>query len=617
MIYVLRNINKQIRILADVSYNKKESRFVTVPKNQILTIPTKRSDIYIVLINCHKNDKINKMNNEDIDTVYIGTTRIKEGDNRYQFDYEMKVKLDNKNVIANFLDEIDLNMSHDYDDNVYVIETEMDIFLQRVKEYIILFSASEKRKSARYMDREDDTNLDGLAQHNIDCIRQYNVRKVDKYRSEYQRDRERIVNCKAFRRMVDKAQIFTAKKGIYYRTRMTHTLEVNQIAKAIAIALRLNVDLTEAIALGHDVGHTPFGHQGERTLRGILTKDIESTFLLKNVGEECSEEIFGGFKHNIQSVRVLSNLEEKYLEHVGLDVSYQVLEGILKHTSIGQESMKVFIDDDVCNNLHIEQNYSITLEGQVVSIADEIAQRGHDIDDAILSGLISSDEIISSLSIDKYSDLKNILKAEQENYNKNYRLYIENDELIAARFVSAIVGYFIKDVIENSSVMIGEYKKNISNMKLNNLIKERLIIFSQKGEASCKYLEKLINKKVINNTEVASFDYNGDKIIKKLFFTYYNNPKLLHYGTLRRVFRDIALNKNKNVSSSAIDLTSANVSIAKKEINMIISGEIDLEELTEESEAKLIKRRILVRNIVDYIAGMTDGYAKAEYHKLL
>ena len=115
-------------------------------------------------------------------------------------------------------------------------------------------------------------------------------------RTEFQRDRERIVNSTAFRRMVDKAQIFSAEKGDYFRTRMTHTLEVNQIAKAIAYALHLNLDLTEAIALGHDLGHTPFGHQGERTLNDILSGKIDAGIVTDK--KKMEERCYGGFKHN-------------------------------------------------------------------------------------------------------------------------------------------------------------------------------------------------------------------------------------------------------------------------------------------------------------------------------
>lgn len=183
-----------------------------------------------------------------------------------------------------------------------------------------------------YGKRAEEECLHKYAQHNEQCRKVWGLTAGVAERGEFQRDRERIVNSRAFRRMVDKAQIFTSSQGDHYRTRMTHTMEVAQIARSIANSLALNIDLTEAIALGHDLGHTPFGHQGERTLQDILNGRVEIG--LPRSGEK---NIYGGFKHNFQSVRMLNCLEEKYVEYEGLDVSYQVLEGVLKHTAFRQK----------------------------------------------------------------------------------------------------------------------------------------------------------------------------------------------------------------------------------------------------------------------------------------
>lgn len=221
--------------------------------------------------------------------------------------------------------------------------------------------------------------LHTLAQKNEYCRRQYNLRVPQENRGEFQRDYERIVHSKAFRRMVDKAQVFSASKGDYYRTRMTHSQAVAQIARGIATELNLNLCLTEAIALGHDLGHTPFGHQGERTLNDILCDKIH---IIKNA--DLFEDNFGGFKHNYQSIRVASTLEEEYFEIEGMDLSYQTLEGILKHTKLKRNDYNLeeyILGDDAQIELSFDNDYCSTLEGQVVAIADEIAQRGHDLED--------------------------------------------------------------------------------------------------------------------------------------------------------------------------------------------------------------------------------------------
>ena len=169
-------------------------------------------------------------------------------------------------------------------------------------------------------------------------------------RTEYQRDRDRIIHSKAFRRLKHKTQVFISPEGDHYRTRLTHTLEVSQISRTLAKALKLNEDLTEAIALGHDLGHTPFGHTGESVLN-----EIHST----------------GFKHNVQSLRVVDFLEHKRGKR-GLNLTYEVRDGILNHTG---------------------NNDPVTLEGQIVKIADRIAYINHDIDDALRARLLTEEEL--------------------------------------------------------------------------------------------------------------------------------------------------------------------------------------------------------------------------------
>ncbi len=187
--------------------------------------------------------------------------------------------------------------------------------------------------------------------------------KEHTYRSVYQRDKDRIIYSTAFRRLEYKTQVFVNHEGDYYRTRLTHTLEVAQIAKSIARALRLNEDLAEAIALAHDVGHTPFGHAGEDALRELMEKH-------------------GGFEHNAHGLRVVDILEERYPDFPGLNLSYEVREGIAKHST--------FFDRPtiILEVKGFDKAGLPLLETQAVDIADEIAYDNHDLDDGITSGMI-------------------------------------------------------------------------------------------------------------------------------------------------------------------------------------------------------------------------------------
>ncbi len=189
-----------------------------------------------------------------------------------------------------------------------------------------------------------------------------------RHRGEYQRDRDRIVHSTAFRRLVYKTQVFVNHEGDLYRTRLTHSLEVAQIARSVARALRLNEALTEAICLAHDLGHTPFGHAGQDALN------------------ECMRE-FGGFEHNLQSLRVVDELEERYAEFTGLNLTFETREGILKHCSAANARSLGEL-----GRRFLERRQP-GLEAQLANLADEIAYNNHDVDDGLRAGLLGLDEL--------------------------------------------------------------------------------------------------------------------------------------------------------------------------------------------------------------------------------
>lgn len=598
-------------------YNSKNN---TVNEEAVREIKeTYKGEGFVLLVTMGEGD------DKECNDLFIGIVeRINETDN---IEYKMKIHFtqqDNR-VIKSIIDKIDLDATKDFPEGHYIIMNEMESLYQELRERIAVKEEKVTREICTEESKQETSTycLGRLAQRDESAIRIYTgVKEQRGERTEFQQDRERIVNSAAFRRLVDKAQIFSAEKGDYFRTRMTHSLEVNQIAKAIAYALGLNLDLTEAIALGHDLGHTPFGHQGERTLDNILCGKAD-------VGIVASESLFqercfGGFKHNYQSARVLTELEEMFVEFPGLNVSVQVVEGVLKHTKMKKEiDWSHFIDEEYRNRMTVlgtEEQVCATLEGQVVKVADEIAQRGHDVDDALTSGVMSVTEFIDRLKVSKCSDLQQRIAEEIERVEKSQRTLIDSKALIVSCIISTIINYLITTTIEHS-------KKNMDRTG-DEIPKDRPTVeFSPAVNLVNSYLERVVQKKVICNSEVARADYNADAVIRKLFQKYYSNPRLLHEGTLHKFFLEMLKHKNAAVSNSAINLNDGDVKLINEEIEEITLAQIDenkvlecLKNNTFVSEEKDIvifeKRKILVRVITDYIAGMTDGYALEEFEKL-
>jgi len=205
------------------------------------------------------------------------------------------------------------------------------------------------------------------------------VEPPPEYRGEFQRDRDRIIHCNAFRRLAYKTQVFVNHEGDLYRTRVTHSIEVAQIARSIARALQLNEPLVEAISLAHDLGHTPFGHAGQDALN------------------ECMRE-YGGFEHNLQSLRVVDELEERYADFPGLNLSFECREGILKHCALPKarelgDVGQRFVD-----------RHQPSLEAQLANLADEIAYNNHDVDDGLRAGLITLDDLCSVQLVRRHAD---------------------------------------------------------------------------------------------------------------------------------------------------------------------------------------------------------------------
>lgn len=532
---------------------------------------------YFLIALIHDNDKIIYS--------YLGTGTISHNDKGFSIKFSIKSKLNYGTAIKNICKLSELSLSDDFAKDEYVLKEESELIAKQI-DFIINRPFEEKTKEQRYEKINSEDGLDDLAQRNEYCERAYNLRAPKQHRGEFQRDYERIVHSKAFRRMVDKAQVFSASKGDYYRTRMTHTQAVSQIARGIAEGLGLNMYLTEAIALGHDIGHTPFGHQGERTLDSILQGKFN---IIKNVESFTGDLSFGGFKHNYQSIRVATLLEEEYTEICGMDLSYQTLEGMLKHTKLKRDnySLDQFISsDDASDKLHFTQDFCSTLEGQVVAIADEIAQRGHDLDDAFSSGAMEFDDFKNYLAVKKMKKLLDIVEEVNKDLTsmgEKNRRFVDKKELRNSRTVSAIVSYFINDVINCLKGKMSEY--DLSEFKGNhNRVKEELICFSEETSTLNKYLETIISSKVINSPEVSLFDNNAETIISGLFKAYYNNPRLLHKGTQRKLYINL-----RNISENVVDFEYGNHEVIKEEFDMITNE--NLEKLSTEDAAEYKEKK--------------------------
>lgn len=631
-VLIIRNNDRKNKIYENAleSYHKGERKRYYSPKSldvkelkELREISNKQKILLLI--------SYTKAEPTQIEDIFIGNISDITEDGKII--YLMKVHMEyekNSRAIESIIDKIDLNISEDFSSEQYIKVSSMESLYSELRERVDgRNDVTTDSKETKIKELEEYV-LSPLAQRDQQAIRVYNNTDIGEYRNEFQRDRERVVNCKAFRRMVDKAQIFSAEKGDYYRTRMTHSLEVNQIAKAIAYALKLNLDLTEAIALGHDLGHTPFGHQGERTLNAILLGEEDVGIVAKK--NMFEQKCFGGFKHNYQSARILTAIEEKYVEYPGLNVSIQVVEGVLKHTRIKPKEVCLndFLSKEYIEKININMDSEIqvcsALEGQVVAVADEIAQRGHDVDDALTSGVMTIEEFCDRLKVGKCSKLSEKIIKEIEIIKDTERLIADNQSLVISRIVTCIINYLVTTTIEYSL----EQMQNYTGKEITLQNTEKIVSFSPEVEKVNEYLERVVQKKVICNSEVARADYNASVIVKNLFEKYYSNPRLLHSGTIHKMFIETIQHRNKAVANSAINLNDGKIKLVNDEIKEMTKDEIDEEliskylkeeesvkvKYTDKSIINFEKRKILVRAITDYIAGMTDGYALEEYKKL-
>lgn len=316
--------------------------------------------------------------------------------------------------------------------------------------------------------------------------------KEHSYRSCYQRDRDRVIHSAAFRGLEYKTQVFVNHEGDYYRTRLTHTLEVSQIARTIAVGLHLNSDLVEAISLAHDLGHTPFGHSGEEALNELMSD-------------------FGGFNHNIQGLRTVDLLEERYPDFLGLNLSWEVREGIVRHSSFYDESG---------NTSEFSDNMP-TLETQVMDIADEIAYNNHDVDDGLTSGLLEE------------SFLRKIELWKKADKNASIRYKKLNPKLRKYQIIRMLIDMQVTDLIRETESRIK--KAGVKSLSDCRKLDYKLVSFSKEMESLRLPLKDFLMDNLYRHYRVIRMANKAKRFIKELFEVYLNNTEQLPNETNLRI----------------------------------------------------------------------------------
>jgi dGTPase len=313
-------------------------------------------------------------------------------------------------------------------------------------------------------------------------------------RPAFERDRDRIIHCAAFRRLEYKTQVFVNHEGDYYRTRLTHSLEVAQIARGIARKLRLNEELTEAVALAHDLGHTPFGHAGEDALNALMAD-------------------YGGFEHNLQSLRVVELLEERYPLFPGLNLTFETREGLAKHSS--------YHDSPAVDLADYAMALSPTLEAQIINVADEIAYNNHDIDDGLESHFIHREEL---MTVSLWHEVFGRVEKKHPSATLKAKTYTA---------ISALIGLLIQDVIVQTQRNIEEH--SIGTLEDVRRFGKELVSYSPSVHKESDLLKAFLHERLYHHWRVERMRIKAERFITELFKAYAETPTLVPDGYRRRM----------------------------------------------------------------------------------
>jgi dGTPase len=330
-------------------------------------------------------------------------------------------------------------------------------------------------------------------------------------RDDFQRDRDRIVHSTAFRRLVYKTQVFLNHEGDLFRTRLTHSIEVAQVARSIARRLGLNEDLVEALALAHDVGHTPFGHAGQDALHASMKAANPDT---------------AGFEHNFQSLRVVDRLEERYAAHDGLNLCFETREGILKHCARRNAQWLEAREPGGIGRRFIERTQP-SLEAQLCNLADEIAYNAHDVDDGVRSGLISFEEVCSVPLVRRFKD-----EALREHPGLlGRRLLFET--------IRRMLSNQIYDVIDSSTALLNQYRPDsVDEVRRCPALMTRSAEMEQRHHE----LKVFLRERLYRHSQVVQTTDQARVVVSDLFETYVNDPAQMpkDYAQQPRALRAVA-----------------------------------------------------------------------------
>lgn len=356
------------------------------------------------------------------------------------------------------------------------------------------------------------------------------------YRTPWQRDRDRVIHCTAFRRLKYKTQVFVPHEGDHYRTRLTHTLEVAQIARTLARALGVNEDLTEAVALSHDLGHTPFAHGGEEAL------------------SRCMEP-YGGFSHNDQSLRVLTTLERRYPKWPGLNLTWETLEGVVKHNGPVQGDLPWTLQE-VQAVADLQPETHASLEAQIAGLSDDIAYNNHDVEDGLRAGLFT----ISDLEeITLLGEIVDHVRAEYEDISDHY---------LIQEAIREMIGRMVTDVLEETkSRLVLIRPESADDVRAAG---QNIVGFSDGMEEKVDELRDFLFERMYRHYSQNRIWAKIEKIVAGLFEAFMDNYRLLPTEWQARV----------------------------------------------EEQGGGTEEIVRARVVADYIAGMTDRYAVSEYQKI-
>lgn len=342
--------------------------------------------------------------------------------------------------------------------------------------------------------------LKNLASHLYTSRGRLYEEKPDAFRTPFQRDKDRILRSTAFRRLQYKTQVFVNHEGDHYRTRLTHSLEVAQIAKTICRMLELNEDLSEALALAHDMGHPPFGHAGEDALN-------------------LKMKPFGGFDHNGHTIKLITELEQQYANFDGLNLCWETIEGIAKHNGplTGVNAVKNKIVPSEIENYSKKHNLELdrfsSLEAQIASVADDIAYNNHDLEDGIRSGYLT------------INDIEDLPIINQFLFDLRKQFDDVSDRRLIHELIRKMINLMVNDVVNQINENVKTYKINSAEDVRNCTI--TLVNFSDEIEEYNKLIRKLLMAKVYRHYKVNSMSNIAKRVIGSLFDIYYDQPNCL------------------------------------------------------------------------------------------